>query len=151
MVCYGNICRSPMAAAVLHNKIKNRSITVDSAGTSNWHIGEGPNDPAKRIWEGAGYQYNHIASQFNYSRLVAADLVLVMDHHNHQQVSELATSEEEQRKIFYLREFDESATSLEVPDPYSLPDSAFEKVLEMVERATDGLLVALNAASPRRT
>jgi protein-tyrosine phosphatase len=74
-----------------------------------------------------------------------------MDHHNHQQVSELATSEEEQRKIFYLREFDESATSLEVPDPYSLPDSAFEKVLEMVERATDGLLVALNAASPRHT
>jgi protein-tyrosine phosphatase len=140
-----------MAAAVLHNKINNRSITVDSAGTSNWHIGEGPNEPAKRVWEGAGYQYNHIASQFNYSRLVAADLVLVMDHHNHQQVSELATSKEEQRKIFYLREFDESATSLEVPDPYSLPDSAFEKVLEMVERATDGLLVALNAASPRRT
>lgn len=140
-----------MAAAVLHNKIKNRSITVDSAGTSNWHIGEGPNDPAKRIWEGAGYQYNHIASQFNYSRLVAADLVLVMDSHNHQQVSELATSMEEQKKIFYLREFDESATSLEVPDPYSLPDSAFEKVLEMVERATDGLLVALNAEFPRHT
>lgn len=151
MVCYGNICRSPMAAAVLHNKIKNRSITVDSAGTSNWHIGEGPNDPAKRVWEDAGYKYNHIASQFNYSRLVAADLVLVMDSHNHQKVSELATSKEEQRRIFYLREFDESATSLEVPDPYSLPDSAFEKVLEMVERATDGLLVALNAASPRYT
>ena len=140
-----------MAAAVLHNKIKNRSITVDSAGTSNWHIGEGPNEPAKRVWEGAGYKYNHIASQFNYSRLVAADLVLVMDSHNHQQVSELATTVEEQRKIFYLREFDESATNLEVPDPYSLPDSAFEKVLEMVERATDGLLVALSAASPTHT
>lgn len=143
-----------MAAAVLNNKVKKlgiTSISIDSAGTSNWHVGQGPNDPAKRVWEDAGYKYNHIASQFNYSRLVAADLVLVMDHHNHQQVKQLATSDDEQRKIFYLREFDNSAENLEVPDPYSLPDSAFEQVLGMVERATDGLLAALNVASPRRT
>ena len=147
MVCYGNICRSPMAAAVLNNKLKMRNIngiTVDSAGTSNWHIGEGPNQPAKRVWENAGYKYEHVASQFNYARLVAADIVLVMDEHNHQQVSRLVTSDEESAKIYYLREFDESAPSLVVPDPYSMPDSAFESVLEMVERATDGLLKSLN-------
>jgi protein-tyrosine-phosphatase len=67
-----------------------------------------------------------------------------MDEHNHQQVSQLVTSDEESAKIYYLREFDESATSLVVPDPYSMPDSAFESVLEMVERATDGLLRSLN-------
>jgi protein-tyrosine phosphatase len=83
--------------------------------------------------------------------LVAADLVLVMDNHNYQQVKQLATSDEEHQKIFYLREFDETAENLEVPDPYSLPDAAFEKVLEMVELATDGLLAALSAASPRHT
>lgn len=146
MVCYGNICRSPMAAAVLHNKVKGidkPEITVDSAGTSNWHVGQGPNPPSKKIWERAGYKYEHIASQFNYSRLVAADLVLVMDEDNHQAVSSLATTEEEQRKIFYLREFDVVQDSLIVPDPYSLPDSAFETVLEMVERSTDGLIAQL--------
>ena len=132
-----------MAAAVLDNKVKRmglRNIVVDSAGTSHWHIGQGPNPPSKRVWESAGYSYHHIASQFDYSRLVAADLVLVMDDHNHQQVTSLVTNDEEARKIFYLREFDSSAETLEVPDPYSLPDSAFEEVLEMVERATDGLL-----------
>jgi protein-tyrosine phosphatase len=146
MVCYGNICRSPMAAAVLNQKVKklNLGITVDSAGTSNWHIGQGPNPPSKKIWESAGYQYEHVASQFNYSRLVAADLVLVMDDHNHQQVSQLATTDEELAKIFYLREFDVSAQSREVPDPYSMPDSAFQSVLEMVERATDGLIAELS-------
>lgn len=146
MVCYGNICRSPMAAAVLNQKVKklNLGITVDSAGTSNWHIGQGPNPPSKKIWESAGYQYEHVASQFNYSRLVAADLVLVMDDHNHQQVSQLATTDEELAKIFYLREFDASAQSREVPDPYSMPDSAFQSVLEMVERATDGLIAELS-------
>ena len=146
MVCYGNICRSPMAAAVLHNKAKRIEkpvITVDSAGTSNWHVGQGPNPPSKKIWERAGYKYDHIASQFNYSRLVAADLVLVMDEDNHQTVSSLATTEEEQEKIFYLREFDVLQDSLIVPDPYSLPDSAFETVLEMVERSTDGLIAEL--------
>lgn len=146
MVCYGNICRSPMAAAVLNQKVKklNLEITVDSAGTSNWHVGQGPNPPSKKIWESAGYQYEHVASQFNYSRLVAADLVLVMDDHNHQQVSQLATTDEELAKIFYLREFDASAQSREVPDPYSMPDSAFQSVLEMVERATDGLIAELS-------
>ena len=76
--------------------------------------------------------------------MVAADLVLVMDENNHQEVSRFVTSDEEEQKIFYLREFDPTnPTSLVVPDPYSLPDSAFEEVLEMVERATDGLITAL--------
>ena len=148
MVCYGNICRSPMAAAVLDNKVKRKGleyIVVDSAGTSNWHVGQGPNPPSKRVWESAGYSYQHIASQFNYARLVAADLVLVMDSHNHQHVSALVSNDEEERKIYFLREFDISADSREVPDPYSQPDSAFEEVLGMVERATDGLIKQLTS------
>ncbi|MEY4163265.1 MAG: hypothetical protein RLZZ79_217 [Actinomycetota bacterium] len=135
-----------MAAAVLHNKvskISNPKIYVDSAGTSNWHVGQGPNPPSKRVWESAGYRYDHVASQFDYSRLVAADLVLVMDGHNHQEVSKYITSDEEEKKIFYLRQFDPTANSVEVPDPYQLPDSAFESVLGMVERATNGLLQQL--------
>ena len=147
MVCYGNICRSPMAAAVLSNKVsklERPKIFVDSAGTSNWHVGQGPNPPSKRTWEKAGYSFEHIASQFNYSRPVAADLVLVMDKDNHTEVSKYVTSDEEERKIYYLRQFDLSdPDSLEVPDPYSLPDSAFESVLEMVEKATDGLIKQL--------
>jgi protein-tyrosine phosphatase len=135
-----------MAAAVLHNKVSKidrPKIFVDSAGTSNWHVGQGPNPPSKRVWESAGYRYDHIASQFDYPRLVTADLVLVMDKHNHQEVSRFVTSDQEEAKIFFLREFDESADSLEVPDPYQLPDAAFESVLGMVERATDGLLKQL--------
>ena len=95
-----------MAAAVLANKVsklESPKVFVDSAGTSNWHVGQGPNPPSKRTWEKAGYSFDHIASQFNYSRLVAADLVLVMDKDNHLEVSRYVTSEEEERKIYYLR------------------------------------------------
>lgn len=146
MVCFGNICRSPMAAAVLHNKVaklERPKITVDSAGTSDWYAGKGANLPSQRIWERAGYRYEHIASHFDYPRLVAADLVLVMDNHNHQVVSSYVTSDAEAEKIYYLRQFDPTADSFEVPDPYQKPDSAFELVLEMVERATDGLITEL--------
>lgn len=46
VVCLGNICRSPLGEAVLKHVAKERglTITVDSAGTSSYHIGENPDD-----------------------------------------------------------------------------------------------------------
>ncbi|KZT72786.1 LMWPc-domain-containing protein [Daedalea quercina L-15889] len=46
VVCLGNICRSPMGEAVLKHVAKERGLdlTVDSAGTSRYHIGEDPDD-----------------------------------------------------------------------------------------------------------
>jgi protein-tyrosine-phosphatase len=67
-----------------------------------------------------------------------------MDKNNYEEVSKYVTSDEEEQKIFYLRQFDPTnPNSLEVPDPYSHPDSAFEEVLTMVEKATDGLIKQL--------
>ena len=147
MVCLGNICRSPMAAAVLANRTKDWSapkILVDSAGTSNWHVGEGPNPPSKRTWEAAGYKFEHVASQITEARMKKSDLILVMDRSNHQNVLALTDDVELHKKVHFLRDFDYTiAGEREVPDPYSLPDSAFQEVLEMVERAIDGLLQEL--------
>ncbi|GAY76946.1 low molecular weight protein tyrosine phosphatase [Sporolactobacillus inulinus] len=51
-VCLGNICRSPMAEAVMRAKIAaiglDQKITVDSAGTGNWHVGEPPHQGTQR-------------------------------------------------------------------------------------------------------
>ena len=144
MVCLGNICRSPMAAAVFAHKVAHLyrpRIIVDSGGTSTWHVGEGPNPQSRRVWERAGYRYNHVASHFDIDRLKESDLVLVMDRSNHANVLQLTSDSELHKKVHYLRDFDYSiAGEREVPDPYSLPDEAFEEVLEMVERATDGLI-----------
>jgi len=147
MVCLGNICRSPMAAAVLANRTSNWTaprILVDSAGTSNWHVGEGPNPPSKKTWEAAGYKYDHIASQMTADRMKKSDLILVMDRSNLRNVLALTEDSELHSKVHFLRDFDYTiAGEREVPDPYSLPDSAFEEVLAMVERAVDGLLQEL--------
>jgi len=147
MVCLGNICRSPMAAAVLANRTSTWNapkILVDSAGTSNWHVGEGPNPPSKKTWEAAGYKFDHIASEMTAARMEKSDLILVMDRSNHRNVLALTEDTELHGKVHFLRDFDYTiAGDREVPDPYSLPDSAFEEVLGMVERAIDGLLQEL--------
>jgi protein-tyrosine phosphatase len=158
MVCLGNICRSPMAAAVLANKkssIKSPVITVDSAGTGPWHIGQGPHPSSKKIWEKAGYKHDHTAKQFTSNDFFVHDLILVMDSSNFHNVISLAATDEDRAKVFYLRSFDPELQGidpnsadyfkLEVPDPYNQSDEAYEATLAMVERAIDGLLAELTS------
>ena len=158
MVCLGNICRSPMAAAVLANKkasIKSPIITVDSAGTGPWHIGQGPHPSSKKIWEKAGFKHEHTAKQFTSNDFFVHDLILVMDSSNFHNVISLAATDEDRAKVFYLRSFDPDLQGidpnsadyfkLEVPDPYNQSDEAYEATLAMVERAVDGLLAELTS------
>ena len=83
MVCLGNICRSPMAAAVLSNKAKKITevgINVSSSGTSGWHIGEGPHPTSKLVWEKAGYQHHHVASTQSLVHLFLHVTMLLTQH-----------------------------------------------------------------------
>jgi len=145
-----------MAAAVLASKkkaIKSPIINVDSAGTSSWHIGQGPHPSSKKIWEKAGYKHEHTAKQFTSNDFFVHDLILVMDSSNYDNVISLAQDEEHRSKVFYLRSFDPALKGvdpasadyfkLEVPDPYNQSDEAYETTLAMVERAVDGLLAEL--------
>ena len=153
MVCLGNICRSPMAAAVLHNKaalLTGRRINVTSSGTSNYHIGDGPHRLSKKTWESAGYSYEHFASQFSTQSFATKDLILVMDLSNRALVLTGAKSESDRQKVFLLRQFDPllseidplspEAQSLQVPDPWGDEIDSYQTVLTMIESAVDGLL-----------
>lgn len=147
-----------MAAAVLagkSSKLSSPTISVDSAGTGSWHIGQGPHPSSKKIWEAAGYHHNHIAKQFKVNDFFVHDLILVMDSSNYHNVISLAQNDEHRSKVFYLRNFDPELRmidptsadyfNLEVPDPYNQSDEAYEKTLAMVERAVDGLLAELQS------
>jgi len=153
MVCLGNICRSPMAAAVLSNKAKlveNLEIHVSSSGTSGWHVGQGPHPTSKLVWEKAGYQHHHIASQFKTNDYFVNDYILVMDASNYENVLALAPSEDDRTKVFYLRSFDPALQhidpisgdylKIEVPDPYNQTEDAYREVLAMIESAVDGFI-----------
>jgi len=153
MVCLGNICRSPMAAAVLSNRVKSIEkieIHVSSSGTSGWHIGQGPHPTSQLVWEKAGYQHHHIASQFKTNDYFVNDYILVMDLSNYENVLALAPSQDDRAKVFYLRSFDPALHhidpnsgeyfKLEVPDPYNQSEDAYREVLAMIESAVDGFI-----------
>ena len=157
MVCLGNICRSPMAAAVLSNKVRaieNIEIEVSSSGTSGWHVGQGPHPTSQLVWEKAGYEHRHVASQFKANDYFVNDYILVMDSSNYENVLALAPSEDDKAKVFYLRSFDPALqqieptsseySKLEVPDPYNQSEDAYHQVLMMIESATDGFIEHLN-------
>ena len=146
MVCLGNICRSPMAAAVLANRaseLVSPKIIVTSSGTSSWHVGEGAHQLSEKVWTLAGYQHTHVARQFQPDNFEQIDLILVMDESNKANILKMAQSDQHRAKVALLRSFDSEGDSLEVPDPWGNPIESYQEVLAMVERSVSGLLEAL--------
>ena len=153
MVCLGNICRSPMAAAVLHNKtleLSHPRFIVTSSGTSGWHDGEGAHHLSEKTWKAAGYSFEHVSRKFQINFFGEADLILPMDLTNRANILNAARSDADKAKVFMLRSFDpflshinptsREAEQLQVPDPWGETIEAYQEVLEMIERATDGLI-----------
>lgn len=145
-VCLGNICRSPLAEGVFRHLAREAGIAerlrIDSAGTSGYHDGEGPDPRTSAVAQQRGIVLEHASR-----RLRAADFdrfryVLAMDTDNLERIRAVAReSGANGNHIALLRDFDpESMPGDEVPDPYFGGTRGFEDVHDMVERACRGLL-----------
>lgn len=152
VVCLGNICRSPMAASVLRERINAAGLAdrveVSSAGTAGWHVGAAADARARKALRRNGYPDDHRAQQFTAAHARTADLVLAMDVNNHEDLLPLTFDSGAALRMF--REFDAKLTHLsspderlDVPDPYYGPDSGFDDVLAMIESAADGVVAHL--------
>jgi protein-tyrosine phosphatase len=143
-VCLGNICRSPTAEGVMRALADRAGVelTVDSAGTGDWHVGELPDPRTRRAAAKRGYDLEPLrARQFTARDFGEFDVVVAMDRQNLANIERLARGLTAPPKIALLRSFDPSAESgAEVPDPYSGGPSGFEEVLDICERACAGLL-----------
>lgn len=146
MVCLGNICRSPAAEVVLRQRLHEAGlthVTVDSAGTGGWHEGDGANPRSIAAWERRGYEGDHRARQFRHEWFAQRDLILVMDDDNYETLVSRAPDTDAATRIHYLRAFDADAQDRIVPDPYYGTESDFEHMLDLIERACDGLVARL--------
>jgi len=144
-VCLGNICRSPTAEGVFRKLVVDAQLdtklTIDSAGTGAWHVGEPPDRRSRSAATRRGYELTHRARKFTTEDFDRFDLVLAMDRDNYDSLQRLARGRTHVPMIRLLRSFDESAPrDAEVPDPYSGADDGFEDVLDICERACRGLL-----------
>lgn len=141
-VCLGNICRSPLAEAVFREKAVKRgfAVTVDSAGTGSWHVGEPPCDNSIRVAGNHGLDIRGLrARQVNPEDAKKFDLVVGLDSNNVSDLKRLGMANV--RKLG-----DYGYNGEDVPDPYFFPGfEGFDRVYTMIERCCEGLLEALDA------
>ncbi len=140
-VCTGNICRSPLAEAMLEAKLEQRGIgdriEVDSAGTVTDHLGEQADTRMRRTARRYGIRIDHRARRITPDDLRRFDLVVGMDDRHLATLRSLADGHSVQ--IRKLREFDAGKDAPDVPDPWYGGMDGFERVYEMVERSCDAL------------
>lgn len=137
MVCLGNICRSPLAEGIL--KSKQPDWFVDSAGTSNYHIGSAPDRRSIQVAKENGIDISkQRARQFQVSDFDHFDTILTMDASNYNDVIKLARTEEEKTHVRLILNLSKPGMNMAVPDPYY--EGGFEKVFTMLDEALDKLV-----------
>jgi protein-tyrosine phosphatase len=150
-VCMGNICRSPMAAAVLRHDLAQAGlddIRVSSAGTGGWHVGDPLDRRAGAALAQRGYSTDHQAQQFQPDWFMEYALVVALDRENQRDLRRMAPSRVLAENVRLLLEFDPEAESVDVPDPYYGASGDFEAVLDQIEHACRGLVVHLQESTP---
>lgn len=145
-VCMGNICRSPTAHAVFRQLVLDsqldKHIVVDSAGTHAYHIGNPPDNRSQQTAKKRGIHMQDLrARKVNPMDFSEFDYVLAMDHANYGDLKSLANREEAKKLHLFLDFADDHIQEEAVPDPYYGGDQGFEHVFDLVENASQGLLM----------
>ncbi len=134
MVCLGNICRSPLAEGILQSKLP-ENYQVDSAGTLENNAGKSPDHRSVEI----ANKYNIDISSQKSRRITTEDfkiydLIYVMDRSNLQNVLALTNDEDSRKKVSLILEDEE------VPDPYWSEVEEFDRVYQMLDKASDKIV-----------
>ena len=147
-ICLGNICRSPMAEAIFDHKVNERGlkgvIKSDSCGTSDYHIGELPDERTLRCAVGRGVLLDHRGRQLNRLDLREFDYLIAMDQNNLQDTKDLIKKYGlGHTNLYLMREFQPDAEHVDVPDPYYGGADGFEEVYDILEESLDHFLEKL--------
>lgn len=143
-VCMGNICRSPTAEGVFGKLVEQAGyadrIVIDSAGTHDYHIGRPPDERAQAAAARRGFDISRLRGrQASRDDIARFDYVLAMDDENRAHLLALAP-EGHEHKIQLLLTYASRATDRHVPDPYYGGVNGFDRVLDLIEDAAEGLL-----------
>ncbi|MFD2572907.1 low molecular weight protein-tyrosine-phosphatase [Spirosoma soli] len=150
-VCYGNICRSPVAEGVFKTLITEASLdkklSCDSAGTASYHLGQLPDRRTRENALEHGLTLTHRARRMTGDDLAQFDYFVAMDEMNLEAIEKLnyrSTGLHTSDTIFLLREFDPKVSDEpNVPDPYYEGPEVFEEVYQIVLRCCRQLLAYL--------
>ncbi len=143
-VCLGNICRSPMAEGTFRELVAanglSDTIRTDSAATGPWHVGKPPDGRAQSEMLRRGRDMSDLrARQVSHQDFDQFDLIIAMDMDNLDDLSRMAGVEYSGKVKLFL-DFATDSGATEVPDPYYGGADGFNYALDLVEKASEGLL-----------
>ena len=149
-VCMGNICRSPTAHAVFRKLVSDEGladrIEIDSAGTHAYHIGEPPDARSQQTALRRGIDMNDLrARKVERDDFSDYHYVLAMDRDNLSNLRTLVAQDTAPARVELFMDYAEDWSEQEVPDPYYGGAQGFERVFDMVEAASRGLLESLRS------
>lgn len=144
-VCMGNICRSPTAEGVFRYLVQQERleevIDIDSAGTHAYHVGDPPDQRAQSAALRRGIDISgQIARRVRPEDFLSFDYILAMDMENLQHLQSWCPPDQEHKLSLFL-DFASDLEESEVPDPYYGGTSGFDRVLDMIEAASQQLLL----------
>lgn len=138
MVCLGNICRSPLAEGILKAKVDPQEVSVDSAGTSDYHVGDSPDHRSVSVARKNRLDISaQKGRQFSAKDFDNFDKIYVMDMSNYHDVMALARNEKDKEKVALILNEIFPGENVEVPDPYQGGPEGFIKVYEMLDEACE--------------
>jgi len=124
-----------MAEGVLRARIEQagKKAIVDSAGTSDYHIGESPDFRAIRTLEKRGIDISGLsARQFTVKDFDDFDFIYAMDASNLMNILSLARSDDDRQKVSLILNESHPGSNRSVPDPYYGGMEGFDEVYTLL-------------------
>ena len=152
MVCLGNICRSPLAEGILHQKARQAGLnwSLDSAGTNNgYHVGEAPHHLSQKVAKLHSIDISHQrARQFTPEDFDHFDKLYAMSRDVLEGMKSIAKNKFDSRKSDLLMNELYPGRNLDVPDPWYGPEPGYHEAFKMIERACDKIIEKYHVTLP---
>lgn len=140
-ICLGNICRSPMAEAIMQHLVAEAGLTdkivVDSVGTGDWHVGQPAHRGTREVLQRHGVSYSGVARQITVDDL-STPYLIAMDRQNLADARALDPTGLVASRLSLLLDYGPPGGPRDVPDPYYTGD--FDTVYHLIDAACQGLL-----------
>ena len=161
MVCLGNICRSPLAEAILRAKVEASGLDwqVDSAGTNGYHIGEAPHHLSQKVARLHGLDISQQRARkftaadfqrFDKIYAMAGDVIddmrRIAGRHGLRLSPLGSTSSVPFAVLGYTSKVDLLLNEVhpgrdeDVPDPWYGPETGYHEVYDLISEAADKIL-----------
>lgn len=161
VVCWGNICRSPMGEVLLREAFEEAGlgdrVVVDSAGTSSDELGSGMHPRTAAVLRRNGHEDHgwgdHVARRFELSWFDAYDLVLPVDHVHVERLEHLGAETGHRAEVRLFRSFDPDAVAagdLGMDDPWYGTDPAYDQTYAEIVAAVPGVVEHVRRALEER-